>query len=485
MPTVDGPSCRVRGPNEMNRKTWLVAGIMVWWLWACSMTPPYERPAAPVPGNWPAGAAYEKAATSEAEADPAQIPWRTVVTDHRLRQVVETALAENRDLRIAALNVARARAAYGIQRAALFPAVDANAGGSVQRVPADLSSSGEAKTSERYDVNLGVAAWEIDFFGRLRSLKEQALEAYLATEQARRSARILIVAGATDAYLAMAADRENLQLAETTLENQKEAYFLIKRRFEGGIASELDLRRAQTQVETARRDVALYTQLVAQDRNALNLLAGTALPDALLPPVLSAVDPTANVSAGITSAVLLQRPDILAAEHRLIGANANIGAARAALFPRIALTTSAGTASSELSGLFGAGSGAWLFAPQIVAPIFDARLWSALEAVKAEHQIAVAQYEKAIQTAFREVADALALRGTITDQVAAQQSVVDAAQETYRLSVARYDQGVDSYLSVLDAQRSLYLAQRILVALRLQEQVSRMRLYTALGGGAE
>jgi multidrug efflux system outer membrane protein len=451
----------------------------------CSLIPEYRQPEAPVPAAWPTGPAYDKAADAAGAPAPAQLPWRSFFTDDRLEQVIETALENNRDLRIAALNVQRAQAIYGIQRAALYPAVDASASGSKQRVPADLSSSGEATTQERYDVNLGIAAWEIDFFGRLRSLKEQALEAYLATEEARRSAQILIVSEVAKAYLAMAADTENLKLARTTLESQEEAHFIVRRRYEVGIATELDLRRSQTQVETARRDVALYTQFVAQDRNALDLLAGAPVPESLLPPELSAVDPSGEIAAGLSSEVLLSRPDIQAAEHRLKGANANIGAARAALFPRISLTTTVGTASAELSGLFGSDSGTWLFAPQAVMPIFDARLWSALEVTKAEQELAVTQYEKTIQTAFREVADALAVRGTVEDQVAAQESVVEATRETYRLSVARYDKGLDSYLSVLDAQRSLYLAQRILVALVLQQQVNRAQLYAVLGGGGE
>jgi multidrug efflux system outer membrane protein len=450
---------------------------------ACSMIPEYQQPEAPVPSAWPTGPAYDNAADTSGAPASAQLPWRSFFTDERLSQLIETALENNRDLRIAALNVQRARAIYGIQRAALYPAIDASALGSKQRVPADLSNGGEATTQERYDVKLGIAAWEIDFFGRLRSLKEQALEAYLATEEARRSAQILISSEVAKAYLAMAADNENLKLARTTLETQQETYYIVKRRCEVGIATELDLRRSQTQVDTARRDVALYTQFVAQDRNALDLLAGGPVPEPLLPPELSAVNPSEKISAGLSSEVLLYRPDIQAAEHRLKGASANIGAARAALFPRISLTTTVGTASADLSGLFGSGSGTWLFAPQAVMPIFDARLWSALEVTKAEQELAVAQYEKAIQTAFREVADALAVRGTVQDQVAAQQSVVEATRETYRLSVARYDKGLDSYLSVLDAQRSLYLAQRILVALVLQERVNRAQLYAVLGGG--
>jgi len=458
---------------------WAIAALFL----GCTMTPSYERPDAPVANDWPTGPAYDKVRAVAGET-AAEIPWREFITDEHLRKVIETALENNRDLQIAALNVERIRAIYGIQRAQLLPTVSIAGSGSKQQVPADLSSNGEVTTQERYSVDLGIASWEIDFFGRIRSLSERALEEYLATDEARRSAQILLVSEVSRAYLAMAADRENLELAQTTLETQKEAYFIVKRRCEVGIATDLDLRRSQAQVETARRDVFLYTQFVAQDRNNLDLLAGTSVPESLLPLNLDAVAPPKPISPRLPSEVLLARPDILAAEHRLKGANANIGAARAALFPRISLTTSLGTASAELSGLFGSGSDTWLFAPQAVMPIFDARLWSALRVTKAERQIAVAQYERAIQSAFREVADTLAVLGTVADQVSSQESVVAANRETYRLSAKRYEKGLDSYLGVLDAQRSLYLAQRILVALNLQEKVNRMQLYAALGGGA-
>ncbi len=456
-------------------------------LGGCSLTPEYRRPEAPVPATWPEGEAYRQARAGNA-LNPARTPaWRDFIGDERLRKVIAIALANNRDLRITAMNVQRARALYGIQRAELFPVVDAVAAGRKERVPADLSSDGKARTNERYDVNLGVGAWEIDFFGRIRSLKDRALEEYLASEEARRGARILLVAEVARAYLVMAANLENLQLAKTTFETQKETYFLVNRRFEVGIATELDLRRAQTQVELARRDIFLFTQLAAQNRNALNLLAGSpaAIGQELLPANLADVAPSQEISAGLPSDVLVNRPDILQAEHLLKAANANIGAARAALFPRIALTTSVGTASGELSGLFASGSDTWFFAPQVTLPIFDARLWSALDVTEAEKEIALLQYERAIENAFREVADALAVNGTVGEQVAAQQALVEAAAETFRLSEARYRTGIDSYLSVLDAQRSLYAAQRVLVVLNLEKRANQVQLYAVLGGGGE
>ena len=468
----------------MNRHLFMLLGILVV-LGGCSLTPVYTRPEAPVPAVWPTGPAYAASRAATGAAPVAEIAWREFFTDERMQRVIATAIENNRDLRLAALNVQRARGIYGIQRAAIFPALDAAASGSKKRVPADLSSTGERHTAEQYDVNLGVYAWEIDFFGRLRSLRDQALEAYLATDEARRSTQILIVSAVGETYLTLAADREALKLARTTFEAQRATYHLVKRRYDVGLATELDLNFAQTQVDIARRDMARYTQRVAQDENALNFLVGNPSPvsGANLPEDLAGIKPLRAIDPGLSSEVLLERPDIVQAEHLLKAANANIGAARAALFPRISLTSTVGTASAELSGLFEAGSGTWLFAPQIVMPIFEARLWSALDVTKAEQEIALVQYEQSIQTAFREVADSLAVQGTVDEQLAAQQSLVRATAETYRLSEARYLKGIDSYLGVLVAQRSLFAAQQGLVALNLSKRANQVRLYAVLGGG--
>jgi multidrug efflux system outer membrane protein len=460
----------------------------------CTMAPKYTRPKAPVPAEWPSAATYQVGQCSPSA--PAAIPqrgtpevsqlrWQEFFSDEKLQQVIGTALTNNRDLRIAALNVERSRAMYHIQRAELFPTINANGDGSKQRLPADLSGANPPKrvTVERYDANLGVASWEIDFFGRIRSFKDRALEEYLATEQARRSAQILLVSSVANAYLTLAADRENLTLAENTLAAQQDAYNLIKRRHDLDLVSDLDLYRVQTQVDAACRDVARYRQQAAQDENALTLLVGSSVPGELLPTELGRVSPPKEIATGLSSEVLLRRPDVLQAEDLLKAANADIGAARAAFFPRISLTAAIGTASSDLSGLFKAGSGVWSYAPQIVMPIFDARTWSANKAAKVQREIAVTQYEKAIQSAFREVADALAVRGTVDQQVAAQQSLVNALAETYRLSKSRYDKGIDSYLSVLDAQRSLFAEQQGLVFLRLAKLANQVQLYAVLGGG--
>ena len=467
----------------MKRKLFILLGIIFFLISGCTLAPKYTRPASPVSAEWPAAAAFNETKTASSALAVTNMPWREFITDERLKKIIETALNNNRDLRLAALNVERARAYYGIQRAELLPAVNAVGSMSKALVPADLSTTGSAMTSEQYSVNLGIISWEIDFFGRIRSLKDQALEEYMATEDARRSAQIMLVSAVAQAYLTLAADRENLKLAASTLEAQEASYKLIRKRYEVGLGSELDIKRAQSQVDADMVDVARYTQLTAQDENALNLLVGSPMPSALLPAELGSVSPPKEISSGLSSELLLRRPDILAVEHRLKAANANIGAARAAFFPRISLTTAIGTTSADLSGLFKAGQGTWSFAPQIVMPIFDARMWSAYDVTKVEKEIYVAQYEKVIQTSFREVADALAVRGTVEQQIAAQQSLVDAVAETYRLSNTRYTKGIDSYLSVLDAQRSLFSAQQGLIILRLARLVNRVRLYMVLGGG--
>ena len=467
----------------MKRDFFLLLMGMVALFGGCTLTPEYTRPAPPVPTDWPMGTAYQEMKPATSAPRAADLPWREFFTDGRLQEIISIALDNNRDLRLAALRVERARAIYGIQRAELLPTINAVGIASKNRVPADLSSTGSATTNERYDVQLGMSAWEIDFFGRIRSLRDRALEEYLATDQARRSAQILLVSAVANTCLTLAADRENLKIATATLEAQEATYKMIGKQYDLGIVSELDLRLAQGQVDAARVDVARWTQVAAQDENALNLLAGAPLPPALLPPDLSGIAPPRDVSAGLSSEILLQRPDVLAAEHLLKAANANIGAARAAFFPRISLTAAIGTASADLSGLFKSGSGTWMFAPQIVAPIFDARTWSAYDVTKADREIAVAQYEKAIQTAFREVANALAVRGTAEQQIAAQQSLVEALAEAYRLSQVRYTLGLDSYLGVLVAQRALYGAQQGLIALNLARTANQVTLYQVLGGG--
>jgi len=451
-----------------------------------TLAPKYSQPAAPVPAAWPAGPAYQKSgAETTAEKKVADIPWRDFFVEPRLQKVIALALENNRDLRVAVLNIERFQAQYRIRRSDLLPKVDATATGNMQRLPGGSFGSNPAITIEQYTVGLGVSAYELDLFGRVRSLKDQALEQYLATEQAQRSVQISLVSQVAATYQTLAADRERLQLAKETLTNQQESYTLTRSRFDAGVSSALALNQAQTTVDTARVDIARFTTLVAQDENALALVVGSPVPAELLPQSLSeSLTSLKNLSPGLPSEVLLKRPDILQAEGQLKGANANIGAARAAFFPRITLVSSIGFGSGDLAELFKPGSFVWKFAPQISLPIFDGGSNRAnLTVAEVDRDIAVAQYEKAIQTAFREVADALAQRGTIDEQLAAQQSLTDATAESHKLSLARYDKGVDSYLPVLDAQRSLYGAQQNLIGVRLARLSNLVTLYKVLGGG--
>lgn len=441
-----------------------------------SMAPELTLPAAPVPARYEGSDA----------ADSAQLAdWRGFFADERLRALIDRALLNNRDLRVATLNIERARAQYQVQRADLLPTVSAGGSGTHQRTPGDLSGTGQPVTSHQYSASLGVASYELDLFGRVRSLRDQALSQFFATEAAQRATRISLVAELANAYLTHAADRERLQLAKDTLASQQSSFELVRQRHALGTASALDVRQAQTSVESARVDVARYTSLVAQDRNAISLLVGMPVDDAQLAQApIDALNALPEVDAGLPSQLLQRRPDIVQAEQTLRGANASIGAARAAFFPSITLTASAGSASASLSDLFRGGQGAWSFMPQISVPIFDGgRNRANLKVAETDRDIAVANYEKAIQSAFREVADALAERATLGEQLEAQTALTDATAETHRLSQARFDRGVDSSLQVLDAQRSYYAARQNLIATRLSRLTNQVTLYKALGGG--
>jgi len=407
-----------------------------------------------------------------------------VVRDRKLQSVIETALENNRDFRVATLNIERARALYRIQRSDLYPAVGVEANGDKTRLPADLSYGGDAETTEQYSVRLGLADWEIDFFGRIRSLKERTLDQYFATEQARSATRLSLVAAVSDAYISLVADREALGLARSTLEARQANRDLVARSVELGMGSELDLRQAQSQVDAARVETARLEGQVARDENALDLLVGLPVADKLLPQRLDTVAAFTTIDPGVSSDVLLRRPDVRAAEFQLMAANANIGAARAAFFPRIALTAGGGTASSTLGGLFGAGSETWTFAPRITVPIFAGNaLKAGLAAAEVDRDIAVAQYEKAIQTAFREVKDALALQKTLAKQADAQEALVRSLQAALDLAKARYRGGIVGYLDVLVAQQSLYAAEQGRVATERAVRVNRITLFKVLGGG--
>jgi len=438
-----------------------------------NLAPDYQRPAAPVAAQWPGAA--------PAGASQADVDWREFFVDARLRDTVARALANNRDLRVAALNVEYQRAQYRIQRAELFPAVSASAEGTRQRALSD----GTTAVSSQYSVGLGVSSYELDLFGRLRNLKDAALEDYLALEQTRRSTQISLVAEVASAWMTLAADQQLLKLARDTHASQQKTYELVQRSHGLGGESGLSLAQARSTVESARAEAASYASQVEQDRNALELLVGERL-DASLLPGDTGLDAAllVTVPAGLPSSLLQRRPDVLAAEHTLKAANADIGAARAAFFPSVSLTASGGSASGELSGLFKSGSRAWSFAPSINLPIFDAGSNQAgLDAAKITRDIDVANYEKALQTAFSEVADALSVRSHINERLDAQRELTAATDKSYDLSLALYEQGSDSFLEVLDAQRSLYSAQQTLISLELAEQVNRVTLYKVLGGG--
>lgn len=449
----------------------------------CTRAPQYVRPQLPVPSDWPESSAAQAGAPGAPEA--AGLRWQDFFTDQRLQSVIELALANNRDLRIATLNIEKVQAFYRIQRAELYPAVVASASADAYRVPENLTSSGHPETVAQYTVGLGFTSWELDFFGRIRSLKTGALEQYLASEQARSAAQISLIAAVANTFLALAADREDLRLARDTFNAQEKTYELILRTRQVGIASDLDVHQSQSQVEAARVDIARYSGQVALDENALNLLVGAPVATGLLADDLGQVTALKDVASGLPSDLLLRRPDILAAEHLLKAANANIGAARAAFFPRISLTAAAGIVSSDLTNLFIPAAGTWNFAPQVALPIFDSGARRAnLTVAEVNRDIAIAEYEKSIQVAFREVSDSLSLRATLVTQQDAQQSLVNALEGAYRLSEARYKGGIDSYLSVLVAQRAFYVAQQQLVGLRLARLSNLVNLYKVLGGGA-
>jgi NodT family efflux transporter outer membrane factor (OMF) lipoprotein len=516
--------------SEMSGRSLLLALAAATALSGCNLAPKYVRPVGAAPASLPEGGVYPRAATDA--PDITQIGWRDFFLDPRLQQVIETGLANNRNLRIAAGNVLQARAQYRVQRADLVPSTTisgsgtytnnafgaagtagggsgtgtgtgtgtgvgggtgtggtgSGAGGGTGGGAGVGAGAGLGSTSsnlEFYSVNAGFSQFELDLFGRVRNLSQAALEQYFASEEAQRSTRISLIAEIATAWLTMASDQEQLRISRETLKAFEQSLELTRAQFRIGVASELEARQAETNYQAARNDIAALQTQVARDQNALNLLVGTTVPAEQLPAALGAEPVTRDALPGnLSSDVLLRRPDVLQAEHQLIAENANIGAARAAFFPRISLTATIGTISTALSGLFGGGSFTYNAAPSIGLPLFDGgRNAANLDYAKASQQVAVATYERAIQTAFREVSDALAQRGTIDEQVAAQTARAEAATVAARLSDARYRAGVDSFLVALDAQRTAYAAQQQLVTTRLTRGNNLVELYRSLGGG--
>jgi multidrug efflux system outer membrane protein len=490
----------------ISRKTALIlaTGSM---LAGCNLAPHYVRPALPVPPASPTGEAYGNGSGSAHEVT-AETSWGAFFTDPRLREVIRTTLENNRNLRVAVANVEQARALYRVQRADLFPTVGAAASATYQRSPLGAApnaagagpgagngpgngtgsgpvGSGISPRSDIYSVSTGISAWEIDLFGRVRNLNTAAQERYLAAAENRDAAQVALIAETAAAWLTMAADQDRLRIARDTAGAFGETLRLTEARFRLGVSSELDVRQARTSFDQARADIANATTLAAQDRNALNLLAGTTLPETLLPLQLGPDPATLTaLPAGLSSDLLLRRPDIASAEHQLLAANANIGAARAAFFPNISLTAAFGTLSLGLSNLFGNGSDFWSVAPSVTVPIFDAgRNKGNLRYARATYDAMLSSYEATVQSAFRETADALARRGTIGSQLEAQISLRDNAQGAYALAELRFKAGIDPFLNTLDAQRTLYGAQQGVVATRLVRETNAVELYRTLGGG--
>jgi len=444
-----------------------------------SLAPTYQRPAAPVPANLPSAGGGGGGAASAAS-----LPWRQFVREGRLQKVIDQALAQSRDLRRAALQIEAARAQYRIQRAQALPSIDGVASVAAQRAIAGPGNN--TATGELYSVQLGLSSWEIDVFGRLQNLSDARMQAYLSTVEAARAARISLIAETAAAYVTLAADRSRLAIARDTMANSKQVMDLTEQLVTGGTSNRGDYWQAATVYQQARADVAQLTAAIAQDKNALELLAGTAIDDALLPDALpEQLDWFADVPVGLSSSVLLERPDVLAAEHDLIAANADIGAARAQLFPSLTLTASGGLASVALGALFTGPAAVWTLAPALVLPLFRPANRANVDLSEAQKRVLVATYERAIQSAFREVADALATRGTIDEQLAAQVDLVEAASRGFQLAQARYKAGVDTFLTTLVSQRALYAAKNSLVATQLAALGSRVTLYRVLGGGLQ
>ncbi|WP_235205776.1 efflux transporter outer membrane subunit [Cupriavidus sp. SK-4] len=454
----------------------------------CSLAPKHERPEAPVSAVYPTGSAYADAASSVAQQSAADIGWRDFFHDPLLQQLIDISLSNNRDLQKAALNVEAARAQYRMQRADLLPHLGSTADGVAQRVPADLGTAGAPTINRSYQV-AGVVSWEIDLWGRIRNLSEQALASYLALDETRVAAQLSLISEVANAYLTLRADQELLGLTKETLTTQQRSFDLTTQLVEAGNATQIDQHRAEIALRTAEANLAMYTRQAARDRNALVLLLGqpltpehsrqldeaVTLPDSLVP---------ADLPAGVPSDLMIRRPDVRVAEHQLRGANASIGAARAAFLPTISLTGAAGTASASLGDLFDAGSGTWSFMPQIMLPIFrGGALKANLDVATVRKRIEIANYEKAIQVAFTEVADALAGKRTLDDQIRSEQQLVTASRKAYELAARRFTEGMDGNLSLLDAQRTLYGSQQTLVRTRLARVANLIDLYKALGGG--
>jgi multidrug efflux system outer membrane protein len=460
-------------------------------LCACTLQPAYHRPSSGVEGAWPTGAAYAPQGSAGGQVPAADVGWQEFFSDPQLRELIGIALQDNRDLRVAALDIEASQAQYRVQRSALFPSISASGADTVEHLPPGVGVGGafneapNGATFRTYSAGLGFASYILDVFGRIRSLSRAALEQYFAQIETRRSVQISLVAEVADDYLSYLSDRSLLALAQQTYTSQKASLDLTQQSFNAGVGTALDLAQSQQTVYTAQANIAQFTRQVAEDRNALQLVLGAPLPTDLdKGPGLNGEHFLQALPAGLPSDVLTRRPDIVAAEAKLKAANANIGAARAAFFPSISLTGTFGTASSQLAGLFGHGSQQWTFEPSISLPIFAGGSNAAnLDLAQVEKNVAIAQYQKTIQVAFEDVSNALAARGTFDQQIVAEEHLVDAANRAYQLSLQLFRQGVANFLSVLASQVTSYQAQQTLIAIRLARMQNLVALYTALGGG--
>ncbi len=461
--------------NQYKKSTLVILAAV---LGGCSLMPNYERPATPVPAIWPDSVKLE--VTTKLELTN----WQHYFPDPRLQALIAVALQNNRDLRIATARIAEARAQYGIQLADRFPNVNLAGTRNASRTPADLSITGTIVTAQRYDVGVNLVSYELDFWGRVRSLSTFAKASYLSTESAQRAFRLSLIADVANAYLSLLEMRERAELTAATVKARGETRDLISRRREAGVSSDTDWLQAEGSYQAAVAELANLQQQQTAAENLLNQLLGQSMAEMKdLPPGRSLAEQgiSSDLFAGMPAEVLLRRPDVLAAEQQLIAANANIGAARAAFLPRISLTGSVGTASHSLSGLFDAGSGAWSFQPAIILPLFDAGRNSAnLDIANARKVIAVAEYEKTIQQAFREVADLLSARDKLAEQLAAQQANAEAQKHLLRLVEARYKAGIVSNLEVLDAQRQAFTTEQGEVQVRREWLSAATQLYKAL-----
>lgn len=459
--------------------------VLIFILSGCTLAPKYKRPSLPVADKFPTQGVYKNIKYNEKEINANDIHWQEFILDNKLKQIIKISLNNNRDLKLATLNVEQARALYGIKSSEIYPSLYLTSGLEKQRIPKDLSPIHKAYTSKKYSVNLGLAEWEIDFFGKIRSLKKEALENFFAVQENKRAAQISLITEIVRTYLLLATHRENKNLTLQLLETAKENYRLVYSQYQVGLATEMDLNHAQIVIQSLEVEIKNLDQLISLDINKLNFLVGNDVKEELLPLSLPNSKPFEEFKPGLSSLILLNRPDIQAAEHRLKAAYANIGAARAALFPSISLIAGVGTASDELSNLFKSSSETWNFGLRGALPLLDARVWQAYKLSKVQRKLVLTQYEKTIQKAFKEVLDRLVVAYTIREQISAQQKLIHLLENNYNLALKRYNQGIDSYFPVLRAYENLLLAKQKLSQLLFTKYVNHLGLYAAFGGGGE